>query len=195
MSETYKHVWGDLARQYNFAGLLKTLVDGDEPSRLALIEKNPISLSYAFDVYCIDTLDEVKKQYAKAIEERHAGKDNKAELRECQHQLQEIKVIQKLTAHVSVANYMKEHPPARPAPQPAPAPARVGPRWHLCGVCGGVGRTRCSSCGGTGTHPRSASRTRYDGSIEYYTEQVPCYSCSGGRITCSRCGGSGQVLE
>lgn len=61
-----------------------------------------------------------------------------------------------------------------------------------CGACSGTGYQTCGSCGGYGYHTRSGTRTRYDGSTEYYQEQVPC-SCSGGRVRCGRCGGTGRL--
>jgi hypothetical protein len=41
----------------------------------------------------------------------------------------------------------------------------------------------------------SKSRMRYDRTIEYYQDRVPCTGCfSSGRITCTACNGTGKVL-
>jgi hypothetical protein len=61
-----------------------------------------------------------------------------------------------------------------------------------CSACSGVGYQTCGSCGGYGYHTRSGTRTRYDGSTEYYQERVPC-SCGAGRVVCGRCRGSGRL--
>lgn len=61
-----------------------------------------------------------------------------------------------------------------------------------CGACSGIGYQTCGSCGGYGYHTRSGTRTRYDGSTEFYQERVPC-SCGAGRVVCGRCGGSGRL--
>jgi hypothetical protein len=68
----------------------------------------------------------------------------------------------------------------------------TGSGTRQCGACVGMGSVTCSSCGGLGYHIRSGSRTRPDGSTEYYQEHIPC-RCTGGRVGCGRCGGSGRV--
>jgi hypothetical protein len=67
-----------------------------------------------------------------------------------------------------------------------------GGRGRQCGACSGSGYQTCGSCGGYGYHTRNGTRTRYDGSTEYYQERVPC-SCNSGRLRCGRCAGSGRV--
>ncbi|MBI4278039.1 MAG: hypothetical protein HY660_06245 [Armatimonadetes bacterium] len=85
--------------------------------------------------------------------------------------------------------------PAGSEPRTEEPKAQPRIRYRLCGVCGGLGKVRCSSCGGSGYHTRSGTRTRWDNSVEYYQEQVPCSSCVGGRTMCMRCSGVGQVPE
>lgn len=61
-----------------------------------------------------------------------------------------------------------------------------------CIKCNGRGSQNCTACIGYGYHTRSGSRSRYDGGIEYYIDNITCGSCSGmGKITCFTCGGSG----
>jgi len=60
-----------------------------------------------------------------------------------------------------------------------------------CGACAGMGSVTCSSCGGHGYHRRTGTRTRSDGSTEYYQEDIPC-GCNGGRVQCTSCGGTGH---
>jgi hypothetical protein len=78
---------------------------------------------------------------------------------------------------------------AAPTSGSRPSPA---PGFHQCGACEGTGTVTCGSCGGVGYHQHSRTRQRYDGSTEYYQENVPC-SCNGGRLHCAACGGTGRV--
>lgn len=78
------------------------------------------------------------------------------------------------------------------APAPGGTAPPSGPAARQCGACAGSGAVTCSACGGHGYHVRSGTRTRADGSTEYYQEHVPC-SCSGGRVRCGRCAGSGRI--
>ncbi len=64
---------------------------------------------------------------------------------------------------------------------------------NQCMTCAGVGTATCSACQGYGYHVRNLTRTRWDGSVEHYTEQVPCSSCTYGKVPCPACGGSGQT--
>ena len=61
-----------------------------------------------------------------------------------------------------------------------------------CGECSGSGHVPCSSCGGTGYHTTSTTRTDYEGNVEYVQEDTPC-SCSGGQLMCTPCRGTGRV--
>lgn len=80
--------------------------------------------------------------------------------------------------------------PSTPTPGgTAPVPPTGG---RQCGACAGMGSVTCSACSGHGYHVRSGTRTRLDGSTEYYQDHVPC-SCAGGRTRCGRCGGSGRT--
>ena len=83
--------------------------------------------------------------------------------------------------------------PSHPVNQPDPI--EYSPRYVQCGACAGSGYVTCMSCSGYGYFDRSYTRTAWDGSPEYVTEQVPCSSSVGGRQSCMRCGGSGQILE
>jgi hypothetical protein len=62
-----------------------------------------------------------------------------------------------------------------------------------CSTCEGLGDVPCSSCGGRSYHQRDMTRTRWDNSIEHYTERIPCSSCSTGRLVCPACNGSGSI--
>jgi hypothetical protein len=64
---------------------------------------------------------------------------------------------------------------------------------NQCMTCAGGGPATCSACQGYGYHVRNLIRTRWDGSVEYYTEQVPCSSCARGKVRCPACDGSGQT--
>lgn len=77
-------------------------------------------------------------------------------------------------------------PPSRGGTTPPPPTGGA-----QCRACTGTGSVTCSACGGHGYHMRSGTRTRPDGSTEYYQEHVPC-SCTGGRVRCGRCHGSGR---
>jgi hypothetical protein len=65
-----------------------------------------------------------------------------------------------------------------------------------CMPCGGRGYNNCTACGGAGATFISKSRMRYDGTLEFYQDRVPCTGCfSSGRITCGFCKGLGWVLQ
>ncbi len=65
---------------------------------------------------------------------------------------------------------------------------------NQCMTCYGVGKITCSACIGYGYHNVNGTRTRWDGSVEYYTDQVPCssFGCIEGKLFCPACRGSGQ---
>jgi hypothetical protein len=62
-----------------------------------------------------------------------------------------------------------------------------------CPQCAGTGKLLCSTCVGTGYHNVSSTRVKYDHTIEYINDRVPCSSCDDGYIKCPSCRGSGQV--
>lgn len=80
---------------------------------------------------------------------------------------------------------------------------------HVCNACNGNGdvvcprcsgnrRVTCSRCGGSGnvTDTRQVTRTKSDGSTEYYTETytTSCSTCGGdGKVTCPECHGNGRI--
>jgi DnaJ-class molecular chaperone len=69
-------------------------------------------------------------------------------------------------------------------------------RFVACRRCSGSKRETCPSCRGYGFQTRNTTRTRYDGHVEYGSEQVACGPCFGvGYILCTLCGGRGQVIR
>lgn len=61
-----------------------------------------------------------------------------------------------------------------------------------CWGCNGTGRTNCTSCGGRGS--RTEYRTEWaNGQSRSVTRDVPCFSCSYGKVTCSSCMGTGRT--
>lgn len=80
------------------------------------------------------------------------------------------------------------------SPAPPGGGASPSPVDRQCGACAGLGTITCGSCGGRGYQRYSRTRTRPDGRVEYYDENVPC-SCASGRLRCSRCAGPGVSLD
>lgn len=65
-----------------------------------------------------------------------------------------------------------------------------------CAACAGRGFSTCTACGGARATFITKSRMRYDRTMEFYQDRVPCTGCfSSGRIPCLSCQGLGWVLQ
>jgi hypothetical protein len=69
-------------------------------------------------------------------------------------------------------------------------------RQMPCMVCNGRGFNSCGACHGSGATCSSKTRMRFDRTVEFYQDRLPCTGCfSSGRISCLACTGVGWVLQ
>jgi hypothetical protein len=183
--------------QYDFPSLLNSFIDADnEAKRQAIIRRNPIVLGSSFWQFLIQSEENVERMYGGfRSEPSGSGADEASQIVD-----DALQMYEDIKKSIVNARVKKSPPPqqisrAPAAPQqPRTSGTRTGSQSRQCGACAGTGRQTCSSCGGRGYHSYNRTRTRWDNSVEYYQENIPC-SCSGGQVSCYRCGGSGRIIE
>ena len=165
MKETYKNSWGDVAVEHDFAGLAKALLAAeDEGAQRQIIAAHPITLSYAFMTYCIDLRDTIKEEYNAATRAASGRRgnlsaDEKAQMKQLQRDLKQLKTISSTISAVSVEDYRRRNPP-QPAPAPKPTPPPPAPAAATTRDARLVGCWEYSKFSSSGGFTFSSVRTR-----------------------------------